>query len=201
MFTKLTDTILKRVFDPHKPLVVAGYYPIGSEFNVVPLLQHFFGHHHTVSLPVTQHAVTHDDTYPSLVFWEWIPGSRTVKGKFNIPIPPRDQTVPVRPDVILTPLIAYDLAGRRLGYGGGFYDQTLMRYRRFQTGWKLPVTRIASVHSQFPIIACGIAYDDQYSDQLAHVAETHDALLDAVLTEKEVYICSQSLDAYLTATE
>ena len=29
------------------------------------------------------------------------------------------------PNVILTPLVAYDQFGSRLGYGGGFYDRTI----------------------------------------------------------------------------
>ena len=29
------------------------------------------------------------------------------------------------PDVLLAPLVGYDLRGFRLGYGGGFYDRTL----------------------------------------------------------------------------
>jgi 5-formyltetrahydrofolate cyclo-ligase len=32
---------------------------------------------------------------------------------------------PVAPDVLLVPLLAFDGAGRRLGYGAGYYDRTL----------------------------------------------------------------------------
>jgi 5-formyltetrahydrofolate cyclo-ligase len=40
-------------------------------------------------------------------------------------------TVPeVDPDVLLVPLLAFDRAGYRLGYGAGFYDRTLERLRR-----------------------------------------------------------------------
>ena len=33
------------------------------------------------------------------------------------------------PDMLLIPLLAFDMKGGRLGYGGGFYDRTLAIYR------------------------------------------------------------------------
>jgi 5-formyltetrahydrofolate cyclo-ligase len=65
------------------------------------------------------------------------------------------------PNILLVPLLAFDAAGRRLGYGGGFYDRTIGLL-------KLP--------------AIGIAYAGQQMDQLPH--QPHDAVLDAVLTER-----------------
>ncbi|OJT97922.1 MAG: 5-formyltetrahydrofolate cyclo-ligase [Alphaproteobacteria bacterium 65-7] len=64
------------------------------------------------------------------------------------------------PDVLLVPLLAFDGTGRRLGYGGGFYDRTLEIL-------KVP--------------AIGIAYAGQEVSSLP--AEPHDMALDAILTE------------------
>ena len=65
------------------------------------------------------------------------------------------------PQILLVPLLAFDAAGHRLGYGGGFYDRTLALL-------KAP--------------AIGIAYAGQQTEKLP--AEEHDARLNAVLTEK-----------------
>ncbi len=58
------------------------------------------------------------------------------------------------------PLLAFDTAGHRLGYGGGFYDRTI---------------------ALLQVPAIGIAYAAQKIDDLP--AENHDIQLDGVLTE------------------
>ena len=38
------------------------------------------------------------------------------------------------PSVLIVPLLAFDPAGYRLGYGGGFYDRTLAKLRALGRG-------------------------------------------------------------------
>jgi 5-formyltetrahydrofolate cyclo-ligase len=64
---------------------------------------------------------------------------------------------------LLVPLLAFDLAGWRLGYGGGFYDRTLRRLRAMQ-----------------PVLAVGIAFNEQRVDAVPHL--DYDERLDWVLT-------------------
>jgi 5-formyltetrahydrofolate cyclo-ligase len=61
------------------------------------------------------------------------------------------------------PLLAFDAAGWRLGYGGGFYDRTLRRLR-----------------ARKAIVAVGLAYDEQRIDAVPHL--DYDERLDWVLT-------------------
>jgi len=58
-----------------------------------------------------------------LRFREWRPGSTMARGLWNIPHP-ADGTEVV-PDVLLAPVVGFDAANYRLGYGGGFFDRTL----------------------------------------------------------------------------
>ncbi|HWN94465.1 MAG TPA: 5-formyltetrahydrofolate cyclo-ligase [Methylomirabilota bacterium] len=62
-------------------------------------------------------------------------------------------------DLILVPGVAFDLAGRRLGRGKGFYDRLLAEVR----GHK-----------------CGVAFDMQIVAQLPE--EPHDVRVDSILT-------------------
>jgi len=58
-----------------------------------------------------------------LVFRPWSAGEPLVKGVWNIPVP--ETTEEVVPDVVIAPVVGFDSAFYRLGYGGGFYDLTL----------------------------------------------------------------------------
>ena len=42
---------------------------------------------------------------------------------------PKPEAAEVEPDILLVPLLAFDRAGYRIGYGGGYYDLTLAQLR------------------------------------------------------------------------
>lgn len=58
-----------------------------------------------------------------LIFRSWAPGEKLEKGVWNIPVPSAGEEVV--PSVVIAPLVGFDAAGFRLGYGGGYYDRTL----------------------------------------------------------------------------
>jgi 5-formyltetrahydrofolate cyclo-ligase len=58
-----------------------------------------------------------------LLFRLWEPGRRLVPGVWNIPIPA--DGAEVSPGVVIAPVVGFDGACYRLGYGGGFFDRTL----------------------------------------------------------------------------
>jgi 5-formyltetrahydrofolate cyclo-ligase len=42
---------------------------------------------------------------------------------------PKPRRAEVEPDILLVPLLAFDRAGHRIGYGAGYYDMTIARLR------------------------------------------------------------------------
>lgn len=62
-----------------------------------------------------------------LAFSDWQPGEVLRTDAFGIPVPAEFR--PREPDLVLVPLNAFDAAGYRLGYGGGFFDRTLAARR------------------------------------------------------------------------
>jgi len=60
-----------------------------------------------------------------LVFREWRPGARLALGLWDIPHPADGKLIV--PNVVIAPVVGFDLQGYRLGYGGGFFDRTVAR--------------------------------------------------------------------------
>ncbi len=84
-----------------------------------------------------------------LVFRSWAPGEKLEKGVWNIPIPAGGEQV--LPDLVIAPLVGFDEAGYRLGYGGGFYDRTLaaMPARPQTIGVGFGFARLATIFPQW----------------------------------------------------
>jgi 5-formyltetrahydrofolate cyclo-ligase len=135
---------------------VSGFAPLADEFRLWPLLRRLAGEGVPLALPVIA------GKGKPLLFRAWQPGDQTAPGVWGIAEPMPDKPS-VEPDILLVPLLAFDLAGWRLGYGGGFYDRTLRRLRAMQ-----------------PVLAVGIAYDEQRVDAVPHL--DYDERLDWVLT-------------------
>jgi 5-formyltetrahydrofolate cyclo-ligase len=140
--------------------VIAGYSPVRSECDPVPLMRSLAGKGAQLALPVVE---PKDKT---LSFAEWRQGEQLAAGPFGI-LQPRPGALDVEPDILLVPLVGFDRTGRRIGYGVGYYDRAL-----------------AALRARRPVIAVGIAFAIQEIE--AVVADANDQRLDLVLTEREV---------------
>jgi 5-formyltetrahydrofolate cyclo-ligase len=98
----------------------------------------------------------------SLIFRVWTPGDPTRRGVWNIPEPSETAEV-VAPDVVVAPVVGFDSACFRLGYGGGFYDRTLAslatRPRVFGVGYSQAA--IPTIHPQAHDIPMDIVVTEQ----------------------------------------
>ncbi len=106
---------------------VAGYWAVGSEIDLTPLLGDLDQKGYSVSLPV----VVKKDS--PLIFRRWHLGDDLIEGPFNT-LQPKPACDEVTPDVILVPLLAFDERRFRLGQGGGFYDRTLEQLKNIDSG-------------------------------------------------------------------
>jgi len=137
---------------------VSGYWPMGDEMDVRPLLTALAGLGHLCLLPVVP------APRQALVFRLWVPGDALEEGVFGTRHPGAGRPS-LSPRIVLAPLLAFDRAGYRLGYGGGFYDRTLAGLRGFGG-----------------VTAVGVGFADQQVDSVPH--EAHDQRLDWIVTEQ-----------------
>lgn len=97
--------------------VVGLYWPFKGEYDPRPIAAELHAAGVDLALPVVVAKAQ------PMVFRRWRPGDALACGVWDIPIPAAD--IQVAPSMLLVPLVGFDVAGYRLGYGGGFYDRTL----------------------------------------------------------------------------
>ncbi|MDE0590215.1 5-formyltetrahydrofolate cyclo-ligase [Halocynthiibacter sp. C4] len=147
---------LAEVLAPHAGKVLAGYMPIRTEINPLPEMR---AHDGPVAVPVIQAKGA------PLKFALWSENTEMTRGEFGAMIPARPEYV--TPEVLIVPLVAFDAAGNRLGYGGGFYDRTLEELRAAGNA-----------------IAIGFAFETQYFEQIP--CEPTDQRLDVMVTDEKI---------------
>jgi 5-formyltetrahydrofolate cyclo-ligase len=148
------DALLAARFASLKGLTISAWWPIKAELNMRHWLEALLVHGVRVVLPVVVTPAA------PLVFRSWTPECRMVQGFWKIPVPADGPEVV--PDVMLAPVVGWDAAGYRLGYGVGYFDRTLavLAPRPFRIGVGLQASRVATI---FP--------------------QPHDIAMDAVVTE------------------
>lgn len=137
--------------------VVAGYAAFRDEADPRPLMLALAARGHPLALPAIVAPAA------PLRFHRWCESDAMVTHAYGQREPHPDCPLAV-PEVLLVPLLAFDGAGHRLGYGGGYYDRTL-----------------AALRAVGLVTAIGIAYAGQAVGVVPH--GEHDQRLDAVLTE------------------
>jgi len=141
-----------------KGRLIGGYWPLSGELDIRPLLQACHSQGHKLALPCTPRK-----GHP-LIFRRWTPDDTLKAGPYGTrePYPEKEE---VLPNLVLVPLLAFTAHGERLGYGGGFYDRTLVKLKDVGE-----------------VFACGMAYAAQEAATLP--TDKFDQRLDGILTDQ-----------------
>lgn len=156
---KLAENFLNNIQLP-QDAIVAGYYPVRAEMDVLPVLEGLSTRGYSCALPVIETRNT------PLKFRRWDATVPLKEGPFSIPEPDADFTEAVTPQVLLVPMLGFDANGNRLGYGAGHYDRTL------------------EIANPKPLLI-GVAYAFQQFEAVP--SEAHDYKMDIIVTDNGIY--------------
>lgn len=148
------ETVLAETRGP-----VSFFWPIRSEIDTRPVMARL-AMKRSVCLPLTH-------GHAALSFRAWHPDVALEEDGFGVPVPVG--TEPVVPQVLVVPMLGFDGAGHRLGYGGGHYDRTLQALR-----------------AAGAVTAIGFAFEAQRLDA-SLPDEPTDQPLDMLVTEAGTY--------------
>ena len=144
---------------------ILGYYPLGKEVNLLPVLEHALKNGKRVALPKTAEQNIMD-------FYEINSMTEDVmEGAFHIMEPNAacrkisfTDTLARKNVIVLVPGVTFDRLGNRYGYGKGFYDRYFARFSE--------------------LYRIGIAYDRQIAIECLEALPT-DVKMHLLITEKE----------------
>jgi 5-formyltetrahydrofolate cyclo-ligase len=124
------------------PGALGVYWPFRAEFDPRGLIDWAVASGRPVALPVVV------DRKGPLEYRSWRPGEPLVDGVWNIPVPEKREIIV--PTLVLAPLVGFDAACYRLGYGGGYFDRTLaaLQPRPVAIGVGFAAQEIATIHPQ-----------------------------------------------------
>ena len=147
---------------------IAGYLANNGEIDPAPILEQALTLNKRVYLPVLL------GKQEPMLFAPYWPDIKLKPNRFGIPEPdvPLENMLSAKQlDLVVTPLVAFDHNGNRLGMGGGFYDRTFAFLNQ----------------SPYPAKPCllGVAYELQKVTEL--VSQPWDVRLAAIVTEAAIY--------------
>ena len=137
---------------------IGGYYPSNYEIDDLDILDLLEKKNFKVSLPIIKKE-------NQMNFYSWSRNDPLKINKFGIPEPVSFKIF--YPDILLVPLVAYDVSLNRLGYGGGYYDRYIEKIEKVKKVLKIGLAFSFQKISSIPI--------NQY-----------DKRLDFIVTEKEI---------------
>lgn len=159
----LVDTGLTAVGDAS---TVALYVSVGNEPSTVKLLDALYARNVRVLLPALGPGLMRQ--------WAWYQGSQDLAERApGRPPEPSGERLPAEAimsaDLVITPALAVDGLGNRLGQGGGWYDRML----------KL-------LDPEVPVFA--MVYDEELVSTLVLPTDEYDVTVHAIITPSQTYL-------------
>jgi 5-formyltetrahydrofolate cyclo-ligase len=146
---------LEKIITTKNYQTIHAYLPMGKEINITPLIVNLLSKNITVITP---------KTLPNRKLENRILTNLNAieKGVFGTTHPSNIEEYKGEIDLIIVPGLAFDNNNYRLGYGGGYYDNFLVKHPE--------------------AVKIGIFYPNQQVDKVP--TETHDLQLDEILIKK-----------------
>ena len=148
---------------------IGGYWATSGELPLMALFDGMRQRDQIFHLPVV-------GPLHSLQFVAWKVGDDVEPNRYGIPEPVHERSRRIAIDmidVLLMPLLGFDRAGNRLGFGGGYYDRAL----EFLRDREKPASTL--------LVGVGFAFQE-----VEHIqAESWDVKLDFIATERELISC------------
>lgn len=150
---------------------IACYLPFRNEFNTASIIEMIWQSQKHCYLPILT-----DEK--KLIFACYQYGDALIRNRYQI-LEPKNNKREINPkdlDIVITPLVAFDVEGTRLGTGGGFYDRTFAFLHEASDGNRAQLLQPHMI---------GLAYAlQQVKDPLPR--DPWDITLEAVITEKNI---------------
>ena len=154
----------KIFFLNHNIKTASLYYPINNEIAPFEFTKYFEERKIVMSMPVV------DIKKKSMLFRKWSPKDDLAIGPLGNLEPTHEKEI-ILPQIMIVPMLMFDREFIRLGYGGGYYDKSIIKLKKhFQK-------------EKIFFITVGLAYSAQEINKLPR--EKHDMNLDYIVTEKE----------------
>lgn len=148
--------------------IIAGYYPLEDEINILPLLQYFEKLGASICLPRINQLTD------EVEFHQYQTGDLLDVSKYGINEPLKGAKI-ITPNIVLVPLLGFDKYGNRIGYGKGYYDKAIAKLRNITMA-----------------IYIGIAFEEQEIEKLP--IDENDQRLDYVLTPSGLWDFSKPME-------
>lgn len=114
---------------------IACYWPFNGEPDIAPLYRQLMSEGHQLALPV----VSGNDDH-AMKFYPWRQDETLTPNRYGIFEPPQSTPVPLTSfDMLIMPLVGYDMQGNRMGMGSGYYDRHLEPLRNLRNPLRVGV--------------------------------------------------------------